>query len=90
LGRYTKKNKRKYLAWQEVELILSDATAGMTTAELFEMARKDLHKLNIVTFRSYLREFCSSDRRLLERRSGRWLLTLGVRELMPSEKKIDQ
>lgn len=74
LGRSTNKNRKKHLVWYAVQEILGEAPSGMTTAELFAAVREEQRRLNIITFRAYLREFCSPERRLIDNQSGRWVL----------------
>lgn len=76
LGRYTQKSKRKHVTWYVVRDILTqpEHRRGLTTGELFRIARHDLGKLNRITFRAYLREFYSPERGLLKREGDRWHL----------------
>lgn len=82
LGPSTKKNKRKYVAWDKVREILMDArqpVVGLTTAELYRQFCDEFPRMNIVTFRAYLREFSRPNRLLLIKRGDRWVLADAVR-----------
>jgi hypothetical protein len=76
LGPSTNKNKRKYVAWYKVRAILREQAQpfGMTTAELHREFCDEFPRMNIVTFRAYLREFSQPNRRLLKRQNDRWAL----------------
>ena len=80
LGRSTKKNQKKQIVWESVKEILLDLSgrAGMTTNELHRSALEHHHRLNIITFRAYLREFC--EKRLLYKQGDRWNLSDVVKE----------
>lgn len=81
LGPSTKKNKKKYVVWYSVRAILMESVQprGMTTAELYQEICDEHPRLNIITFRAYLREFSQPDRGLLNWQNDRWHLAEAVR-----------
>lgn len=89
LGSSTKKNAAKQSVWYSVAEILGDPIrqAGLTTSELFEVVREEHRRLNIITFRAYIREFSSSDRSLLVKQGDRWNLP-GVVKQLQERKRI--